>query len=212
MLESGEYFLSQEQKAARAKAAQAAKQAAKVEERQRQRDEAFVAPKVRAAARAGWVGRHCPCAALRRVLMLCVVSSAMQEAAAPASKKGKVAGGSAHGTKALAEGLKSKMQGEPGGRADGTWADGPWRHHLAFAARASPQPQRRLALGERRCAGRSSQPSAQGLEAFLAPGLVPRAVAEAAAVPKKKKRKEEAQQQADAPAKKGKKSKAGRAE
>lgn len=137
MLESGEYFLSHEQKAARAKAAQAAKQAAKVEERQRQRDEAFVAPK---------------------------------EAAAPAGKKGKVAVGSAQDTKALAEGLKSKMQ------------------------------------------GRSSQPSAQGLELFLAPGSVPRSAAEAAAMPKKKKRKEEARQKEDTPAKKGKKSKAGRAE
>lgn len=44
-LESGEYFLSEEQKAARAQAMHAAKQAAKVEERQRQREAAFVAPK-----------------------------------------------------------------------------------------------------------------------------------------------------------------------
>lgn len=52
MLESGEYFLSQEQKAARAKAAQAAKQAARVEERQREREQAFVAPQVRARSAA----------------------------------------------------------------------------------------------------------------------------------------------------------------
>lgn len=45
MLESGEYFMSQEQKIARAKAAQQAQQAARTEERQRQRDAAFVAPK-----------------------------------------------------------------------------------------------------------------------------------------------------------------------
>ena len=44
-LESGEYFMSKEQKVARAKAAQATAQAAKVEERQRLRDAAFVAPK-----------------------------------------------------------------------------------------------------------------------------------------------------------------------
>jgi ribosomal RNA assembly protein len=44
-LESGEYFMSQEQKKARAKAAQAERQASKAEARQRQRGEAFVAPK-----------------------------------------------------------------------------------------------------------------------------------------------------------------------
>lgn len=44
MLESGEYFLSAEQKAARAAAAQAARQAARTEERQRQREAAFQAP------------------------------------------------------------------------------------------------------------------------------------------------------------------------
>jgi ribosomal RNA assembly protein len=48
-LESGEYFLSEEQKAARAQAMHAAKQAARVEERQRQREAAFVAPKERKA-------------------------------------------------------------------------------------------------------------------------------------------------------------------
>ncbi|PSC69581.1 rRNA processing Mis3 [Micractinium conductrix] len=44
MLESGEYFLSAEQKAARKEAAQATRQAARVEERQRQREAAFAAP------------------------------------------------------------------------------------------------------------------------------------------------------------------------
>lgn len=44
-LESGEYFMSQEQKQARAKAQQEERQAAKVEERQRQREAAFQAPK-----------------------------------------------------------------------------------------------------------------------------------------------------------------------
>jgi len=44
-LESGEYFLSQEQKQARAKAQQEERQALKVEERQRQREAAFIAPK-----------------------------------------------------------------------------------------------------------------------------------------------------------------------
>ncbi len=51
MLESGEYFLSAEQKAARAKAAQQAAQAARLEERQRQRQEAFVPPQVGDGAR-----------------------------------------------------------------------------------------------------------------------------------------------------------------
>ena len=45
-IESGEYFLSEEQKRARATAAQEAKQAKKVEERAKQRQAAFVAPKV----------------------------------------------------------------------------------------------------------------------------------------------------------------------
>ena len=54
-LESGEYFLSAEQKAARARAAQAAAQAARVEERQRAREEAFVPPTVGGWVR-GWVG------------------------------------------------------------------------------------------------------------------------------------------------------------
>ena len=44
---TGEYFLSEEQKRARATAAQEAKQAKKVEERAKQRQAAFVAPKVR---------------------------------------------------------------------------------------------------------------------------------------------------------------------
>jgi ribosomal RNA assembly protein len=44
MLESGEYFLSNEQKAARAAAALETRQAARVEERQRQREAAFQAP------------------------------------------------------------------------------------------------------------------------------------------------------------------------
>ncbi len=43
-LESGEYFLSAEQKAARAAAAAQARQQARTEERQRQREAAFVAP------------------------------------------------------------------------------------------------------------------------------------------------------------------------
>jgi hypothetical protein len=42
----GEYFLSEEQKRARAAAAQEAKQAKRVEERAKQRQAAFVAPKV----------------------------------------------------------------------------------------------------------------------------------------------------------------------
>ena len=46
-LYTGEYFLSEEQKRARATAAQEAKQAKKVEERAKQRQAAFVAPKVR---------------------------------------------------------------------------------------------------------------------------------------------------------------------
>jgi ribosomal RNA assembly protein len=44
-LESGEYFLSQEQKQARAKAQQEERQASKVEERKKQREAAFIAPK-----------------------------------------------------------------------------------------------------------------------------------------------------------------------
>ena len=44
-LESGEYFMSQEQKQLRAKEQQQERQAAKVEERQRQREAAFQAPK-----------------------------------------------------------------------------------------------------------------------------------------------------------------------
>ena len=52
-LESGEYFLSQEQRTARAKAAQAERQAAKTQERQKQREEAFVAPKEGKARGAG---------------------------------------------------------------------------------------------------------------------------------------------------------------
>lgn len=55
-LESGEYFLSEEQKAARAQAMHAAKQAARVEERQRQREAAFVAPKEKKAAANGGSG------------------------------------------------------------------------------------------------------------------------------------------------------------
>jgi len=45
MLESGEYFMSNEQKMARAKAAQQAQQATRTEERQKKREAAFVAPK-----------------------------------------------------------------------------------------------------------------------------------------------------------------------
>lgn len=44
-LESGEYFMSQEQKAERSKARQAALQAAKTEERRREREAAHIAPK-----------------------------------------------------------------------------------------------------------------------------------------------------------------------
>lgn len=44
-LESGEYFLSQEQKVARARAMQAAKQAERVDEKQKQREAAYVPPK-----------------------------------------------------------------------------------------------------------------------------------------------------------------------
>ncbi|GAX78210.1 hypothetical protein CEUSTIGMA_g5652.t1 [Chlamydomonas eustigma] len=44
-IESGEYFLSEEQKRARAAAAQEAKQAKRVEERAKQRQAAFIAPK-----------------------------------------------------------------------------------------------------------------------------------------------------------------------
>lgn len=47
MLESGEYFLSQQQKTARVQAAQAERQAAKTEARQQEREKAFVAPKER---------------------------------------------------------------------------------------------------------------------------------------------------------------------
>lgn len=46
MLESGEFFFSQEQKAARKQAVQQAQQAAKVEQRKRQREEAFLPPQV----------------------------------------------------------------------------------------------------------------------------------------------------------------------
>ncbi|GAB4815351.1 hypothetical protein N2152v2_002397 [Parachlorella kessleri] len=53
MLESGEYFLSQEQKAARAQAAQQAQQAARVEERKRQREEAFLPPQEGGPAKSG---------------------------------------------------------------------------------------------------------------------------------------------------------------
>jgi ribosomal RNA assembly protein len=49
-LESGEYFLSNEQKMARAKAAQQVQQAAKLEQRQRQREAAFVPPQEPARA------------------------------------------------------------------------------------------------------------------------------------------------------------------
>lgn len=45
MIESGEYFLSQEQKQAKAKAAKQAKQESRVEERKREREAAFIAPK-----------------------------------------------------------------------------------------------------------------------------------------------------------------------
>ncbi len=60
MLESGEYFLSQEQKAARAKAAQQAAQEARVEKRKREREEAFVPPQVGGAARRAGMGRGGP--------------------------------------------------------------------------------------------------------------------------------------------------------
>lgn len=58
MLESGEYFLSPEQKAARAKAVQQAQQAQRVEERKRQREEAFVAPQVRVESEGQGEGRQ----------------------------------------------------------------------------------------------------------------------------------------------------------
>lgn len=45
MIESGEYFLSQEQKRANAKAAKDAKQLQKLEERRKERESAFIAPK-----------------------------------------------------------------------------------------------------------------------------------------------------------------------
>lgn len=85
MLESGEYFLSAEQKAARAAAAQAARQAARTEERQRQREAAFQAP--------AEGGRG---------------SAAAQQGAAAAA----AAAASGQQTAAsLAEGLKKKLKG-----------------------------------------------------------------------------------------------------
>ncbi|KAL4435074.1 hypothetical protein ABPG77_003899 [Micractinium sp. CCAP 211/92] len=84
MLESGEYFLSAEQKAARQAAAQAAKQAARVEERQRQREAAFQAP-AEAPARGGSGG------------------------AAQAGGGASQAGGDTAAS--LAEGLKKKLKG-----------------------------------------------------------------------------------------------------
>jgi ribosomal RNA assembly protein len=45
MIESGEYFLSKDQKAAKAKISKAEKQEARVEERRKEREAAFVAPK-----------------------------------------------------------------------------------------------------------------------------------------------------------------------
>lgn len=50
-LESGEYFLSDWQKQARAAAAKDEKQAARVAEKVKERAEAFVAPKVRMESR-----------------------------------------------------------------------------------------------------------------------------------------------------------------
>lgn len=81
MLESGEYFLSAEQKAARAAAAQAARQAARTEERQRQREAAFQAP-----AEGGRGG------------------GAAQQGAAAAAQGQQTAA-------SLAEGLKKKLKG-----------------------------------------------------------------------------------------------------
>lgn len=87
MLESGEYFLSAEQKAARAAAAQAARQAARTEERQRQREAAFQAPTEggRAAGSGGGA----------------------QQAAAAAPPGQQTAA-------SLAEGLKAKLKGGQG--------------------------------------------------------------------------------------------------
>lgn len=83
MLESGEYFLSAEQKAARAAAAQAARQAARTEERQRQREAAFQAPAEGGRGSA----------------------AAQQGAAAAAAAPGQQTAAS------LAEGLKKKLKG-----------------------------------------------------------------------------------------------------
>lgn len=50
-LESGEYFLSQEQKVQRARAAQQEKQVQRVEENKRKREAAFIAPKEQASTK-----------------------------------------------------------------------------------------------------------------------------------------------------------------
>lgn len=52
-IESGEYFLSEEQKRARAEAAKETKQARRIEERAKEREAAFVAPKVWGRGRRG---------------------------------------------------------------------------------------------------------------------------------------------------------------
>ena len=53
-LESGEYFLAQQERAKRSKASQQAQQAERTADRKRKRQEAFMAPQVRHAARCWW--------------------------------------------------------------------------------------------------------------------------------------------------------------
>lgn len=53
MIESGEYFLSKDQRAAKAKTSKAEKQEARVEERRKEREAAFVAPKEHSGSKRG---------------------------------------------------------------------------------------------------------------------------------------------------------------
>lgn len=86
-LESGEYFLSAEQKAARAAAAQETRQAARVEERQRQRQAAFQAPAEGGQGGGGGRGGQ------------------------GGGGQGPAAGGGGQSSASLAEGLKQKLKG-----------------------------------------------------------------------------------------------------
>lgn len=117
-MESGEYFLSEQQKAARARAAAAEKQAAKVEEGKRKREAAFIAPKEDGSGAAAKVARGSEGQADVKQLAASLKAKAKGggDAAAGGGAKGASAG-KGEGAKGVAAFLMPEARGAEGGDA-----------------------------------------------------------------------------------------------